>query len=333
MPFIIAEVGSNYKSLQDCLDSISMAKQVGADAVKFQLYTFNELYGFDPWREDIKDLETRANAEDVDGVRISCAMEKHELPKDWLPKLKEKADAVGIELMCTAFSPEGLEYVDRFVKRHKIASSEISHVPLLNAARKTKKPVIISTGGASPTDIALALNYSERVLTTLLYCVSVYPSTNVDLQGITKLREEFNLATGYSCHTAEWTTPVLAALHYGAEVIEKHFKLRDMDTPDNPHSILPDDFKLMARKIEGSTFVPMPRPDESDMKTLHKRRLIATSQIPKGFTLNFGFNYGIYRSKVSDRRGLTGFLWEIPNGRQATKDILAGDPIGPSDFI
>jgi len=304
--FIIAEVGSNFLSFEDAKNSISLAKQCGASAVKFQLFSPKDLYG--------------QGSEDT------------LLPLDWIPKLKEKADACGIEWMCTAFSPLGVEAINPYVKRHKIASAEITHIGLLRAVRETKKPCIISIGAASHGDIALALNELGRDQISLLYCRANYPARNIDLRAIPKLRETFGINTGYSCHSSEYWPAVTACLHYGATILEKHFKIREMNTPDNPHSLLPEEFKKMVELIKSDPPIQMPDPSEKEMLLKHKRRLIALSDINPGEVFEFGKNYGIYRSQIEDMHGLSGFAWEEINLKPAKKPLKFGDPIGPGDF-
>lgn len=311
MTFIIAEVGSNWSSFEDCKDSISMAKRCGADAVKFQMFNQTEMLGYG---------ETSPLG----------------VVPEWLPKLKEKADSCGIELMCTAFSPEGLKYVDQFISKHKIASSDLCYVDLLTAAKNTGRTFYLSTGASSLDDIQEALDNLQDGYgfpsMALLYCVSSYPSTNINLAHITVLRRRFDIPIGYSCHTSDWRTAV-GAFYHGASVIEKHFKLRDMDTPDSPHSILPEDFKKMCDAIkEGKDSITFPHPSEIDMLKRHKRRLIATKHICKGASLIYNENYGCYRSLVDDLEGMSGFAYNEVNGKLSAKDLKPGDPITPTSI-
>lgn len=322
MTFIIAEVGSNWKSLEDCLDSIASAKECGADAVKFQMYSAEELYG--------KTTEEVGCAGQPGIMDIPIEM-KGILNPAWLPKLKEKADSCGIELMVTAFSVSGLNYVDHFVSRHKIASSDLCYVELLSRAATTGRPIYLSMGASSLSDIDKALHYTGP-LTTLLYCVSSYPSTNINLAHITVLRRRFDIPIGYSCHTSDWRTAV-GAFYHGASVIEKHFKLRDMDTPDSPHSILPEDFKKMVDAIrEGKDSITFPHPSEIDMLKRHNRRLIAVKPIGKGEALVYNQNYGCYRSLVDDLEGLSGFKYHEVNGKLSAKVLNPGDAITPTSI-
>lgn len=306
MTFIVAEVGSNFTSFEEAKDSITMAKNCGADAVKFQMYTNEEMYGFTVTKNSSIDW-------------------------DWVPKLKVKADSVGIEFLCTAFSPEGLKYLDPFVKRHKIASSDLSYPDLLIAAKNTAKPVFLSTGGSSFSDISMAKNYLDPNQTVLLYCISHYPSSNVNLFCLDKLKE-LGLPVGYSCHTSDWYTPVSAVKHHGAAVIEKHFKLREMDTPDAPHSLLPDDFKKMVDAIRGEVTCHFPDPQEKEFVLKHKRRLIATKDIQEGEILIYNENFGCYRSLKDDPYGITGFAYIHVHGKIARVAIKQGDSITPASF-
>lgn len=310
MTFIIAEVGSNWTTLQDCMLSISMAKKCGADAVKFQVFDHEDLWGYN----------------------TSLVPHKMFQIKEWLPLLKEKADACGIEFMCTAFSPELVKAVDPYVKRHKVASSDLSYVELLRAIRETGKPVLLSVGASATLDIQAALSVLDKSDVTLLYCVSSYPCRDVNLFAIDELGEKFkDHDIGFSDHTTDIIyTPLAAVRHHGATVIEKHFTvLPDANTPDRPHSLTVDEFKTMVDYIRGNKSAQIgPTPSEKDMVLRHNRRLLATRDIAVGDTLEYGVNYGAYRSLVDDATGLSPFLSSKIDGRVSRKDHRVGDPIG-----
>lgn len=326
MTYIVAEIGSNWTSFDDAKDSIAMAKNCGADAVKFQMFTKEELTGFPPLIKEVRNDET-GQMEPVDRKLYS------EMPRDWLPKLKEKADAVGIDFLCTAFSPEGLDYVDPYVSAHKIASSDLSYPALLERAKGKGKAVFLSTGASSLSDVALALALLDKSQTTLLYCVSAYPAKDVNLFAIDVLRNKFNVDVGYSCHTTDIHTAVHASHYHQALVIEKHFKLRDMATPDNPHSLNPDQFKEMVRRIkEDDRTVHFPDPSEKAMLLMHNRRLVCIKDVAEGEALIYGKNFGCYRSLKEDIKGLSGFAWQHVNGKTAKVAFKAGDTIGPLEF-
>lgn len=303
MAFIVAEVGSNWHCLADCLSSIDSAKASGADAVKFQLFSHKELYGYH-------------------GPNSLYAMEP-----GWVPILAKKAEDCGIEFMCTAFSPEGLRFIDPYVKRHKIASSELSYPELLIDVRKYEKPVILSTGGASFGEISQALKILEYSRVSLLHCVSAYPATNVNLFRLEALRG-LGKDVGYSCHTDDYMTCVYAAKLFGATIIEKHFRLDGIkDTLDFSHSITPKDFKTMVRLIshDAQSYIE----PQVDAATMYRRRLVATKDIKAHDKLIYGDNFGVYRVKEPDFDGISGFAANRVDGLSASIPLSQGQPIGP----
>ena len=343
-PYIIAEVGSNWTSFEHAKDSISLAKQCGADAVKFQAFTYSALYG-SSMKEVVRariEATGRYNSDVVMALESKNIQDELDtaLPLDWLPKLKEKADACGIEFMCTAFSPELVKAVDPFVAVHKVASSDLSYPQLLDAVAKTGKPIILSTGASSRGDIALALNAlgSAQDRTVLMYCSAAYPSRRHNPYLMRELREHFGRPVGFSDHSTDVIfAPLFAAREMGAVVIEKHFTaFPELDTPDRPHSLDADGFKCMVDYIRGKREGGLnPTSEEKPMFLRHNRRLVATRDIPQGEMLQYGINYGAYRSLQDDDRGLSPFFWNHekgPEAKRASHAIARGKGIGPGDF-
>lgn len=319
-PFIIAEVGSNWTSFAEAKDSISFAKQSGADAVKFQLFTEKDLFG--------------------PGMRGSWSEEKsgqHQLPMDWLPKLKEKADACGIEFMCSAFSPELYDVVDPYVSVHKIASSELTYPQLLEKVKSKRKPIILSVGASSKGDIASAMQVLQGSQVVLMYCSAAYPSRMSNIFCMQDLKDTFGIPVGFSDHSLEVCYPALSAVHhFGAVAIEKHVNFTNRNTPDSAHSLSQDEFTLMCDFLHGKrdykTFNPMP--EERDMFLRHNRRLIAIKDINVGDTFRFGHNFGAYRSLKEDAKGLIPFAWEeVAKSTGAKRAVKAGDGISTEDFL
>jgi len=318
MTFIIAEVGSNWEDFSDCIVSIEQAKVAGADAVKFQLFSFEELYGWNDWK--------------------TGELENYHLDHEWLPKLAQHAKAIGIKFMCTAFSPEGVAAVDPFVEMHKVASSDLTYPQLLEAVAKTGKPVLLSCGASSRGDIEQALARLPKERTTLMYCVSAYPARSVDIEVLHELLKACTGPVGFSDHTTDIYGAPVAAARFGAEVIEKHFTaFPHLDTPDRRHSLTPDEFKRMVDRIRGRDEPRLgPTFEESAMFLRHNRRLVAVRDIQPGEVLRFGQNYGAYRTLQDDTRGLSPFLWNHeqygPEGKRAAVTIGRGKGIGPGDF-
>jgi sialic acid synthase SpsE len=303
-PFVIVEVGSNWQTLEHCLKSIEVAKECGADAAKFQVFDYEDLYGFHPHGYDLYSASSHPM------VQI----------KGWLPELKAKADAVGIELMVTAFSPELVAAVDPYVSVHKIASSDAAWPQMLEAVAKTQKPVLVSFGGKMQDEIDTALSYLadargswENILP--LYCVAAYPADFYDLAAARRF-------FGISDHTLGYTA-VVEAWRNGAHCIEKHFTaFPDLGTPDRPHSLTPQQFKRMVDILRDRPV----ETEEAAMFLRHNRRLIATRDIHQGEMLLYGQNYGAYRA-FQDCEGRTPFSWKEIEGSAAAKAYRRGDCI------
>lgn len=227
MTFVIAEAGVNHSGdIQEAMRLIVAAKRSGADAVKFQHFNSQRLWGDDR----ITHLEL--------------------LPKH-LVMLKEQADSLGIEFMCTAFDCESLEEILPLIKRIKISSGCIVDKALLSMARDTSLPVIISTGMAALDEIENALDVIERMEVTLLQCTSIYPCppSQANLAVMRELSWSYCVDVGLSDHTTTISVPIAAAA-LGATVIEKHLTLDRLSRgPDHKASIEPDDFREMVKGI------------------------------------------------------------------------------------
>lgn len=307
-PFIIAEVGSNWSTFEHAKDSISLAKACGADAVKFQLFTAEALYG------------------------MNC-IDIRSLPIEWLPKLAEKARAVGIEFMCSAFSPELLEAVDPFVNYHKLASSEMCHTLMLDKLKKFNKPTIISTGAQTQRDILGMLHYVTGLPVTLMYCEASYPSRNVNLDVFYRLKNHVfrDYDWGFSDHTLDVIETPRRAVRMGAICIEKHVNFAGVTSPDSPHSLSTKEFQTMVKALREQLEPEVgPTIDEEPMLLRHKRRVIAISDIKAGDTLRLGQNYGIYRSLKDDVFGAHPHYAKEMDGKTVNCDIKAGDGIAIS---
>lgn len=311
-PYIIAEVGSNWTNLEDCLLSIRAAQACGADAVKFQIFDDMALYGYpNPWHD-----------------------KKYNLPEKWLPILKYEADFYKIDFMCSAFSPELAKAVDPFVKVHKVASCEMYHTRLLETLNSLGRPVILSTAASTEADVTLALRYLRSVDTCLMYCVGAYPAKMIDLRNI-RLLHDLNGMAGYSDHSLDVATIPTLAVSFGAQIIEKHFTAIGGNTPDSGHSLNLREFKMMVESLRGNEPPAYlgPQPDELDIIMKHKRRLKVIAPIKAGETLKEGINYGAFRSLKDDQLALNPLTSiDSVNGFVVTKDLESGDPVSPEAF-
>ncbi len=301
--YVIAELGSNFKSDTDLLNSISLAKHCGADAVKFQYLTPGELYG-----------------------------PTYEINKVFpLGILKAKADAVGIDFLCSAFSPEGVREVNKFVPCHKIASSEMSHVRIIEAVKATGKPVILSTGGYFIKDIERSLKHLEGYPCILMHCNLKYPTKFVDLFKFQSLMALWPGPLGYSDHTTSVDAVPVLMMNMGVTVYEKHFNPFDYtDTPDAPHALNAEEFQVMVSYFKGD---PKPYTEENEARVKYVRRVLALKDIMAGEVFKEGENVGIFRPRADDARGANPFAIERINGKSAGRSILAGEGVSVADAI
>jgi sialic acid synthase SpsE len=304
--YVIAEVGSNWKTHDDLINSINMAKAAGADAVKFQYFRREELYG---------------PAYELDS----------EFP---LEKLASKARFIGIDFLCSAFSPEGVARVDPFVEAHKVASSEMAHIRILEAVKKTGKPVILSTGAYHCDDIKRSIDFFGKYTVIPMHCNISYPTKLTDLKKLQRMLYHklvgIGKVWGYSDHTLSIdAVPAFLCGILGASVYEKHFNPFDLtDTPDAPHSLNQNEFKIMCSYLNGQ---PIDGTEENEARLMHVRRIIALRDLKPGDTLKEGENIGIFRSKKPDTNGASPFLIRQLEGKSVNREIQLGDGVSVSD--
>lgn len=322
-PFIIAEIGSNWKTLDDISISIQSAKNAGADAVKFQLYNEFAMYG--KWTIVMQ----KAGGDFVRADMIG------ELQTEWLPKMKAQCDRLGVEFMCSAFSPELYDIVNPFVNIHKVASAELSHIRILEKLRGYGKPVILSTGASGVNDVEAALKALKGLDVTLLYCVASYPANDINLANIKEMQKVFGCKVGYSDHSLDTCVIPRQAVLEGACVIEKHVTaFPDMDTPDRPHSLTMPQFKKMVDVIRNEQIPSLGwTQEEQDMISKHNRRLIVIKDMKAGEDFKEGVNFGIYRALTPQLTALSPFAINSVIGKKAMRDMKAGDGIGPQDLF
>lgn len=251
-PYLIAEVSANHNgSIDRALKLIEIAKEKGADAVKFQTYTADTM---------TLDLNTGDfkidNGGLWDGQSLYDLYKKAETPFDWMVKLFEKGKEVGITVFSTPFDDTAVELLEKLnTPMYKVASFELTDHELLKNIAKTKKPVILSTGLGSFQEIEESVNVlrdngSKNI--AVLHCVSGYPTPTSDLNlaTIKDLRNKLNLITGFSDHTKGINASV-AATAFGAKIIEKHLiDSHQTDSADKEFSINPDELYLLSSSIK-----------------------------------------------------------------------------------
>ena len=249
--FIIAELSANHMNdFNIASKTIEAMAWAGADAVKFQTFTPDTItLNCDNEYFQIKQGTI------WDGQVLYDLYEKAYTPWEWQPKLKKIAEDLGLVVFSSPFDKTSVDFLeDMDVPAYKIASFEITDIPLIEYVASKGKPVIISTGIASLEDIELAietcLNAGNNQI-ALLKCTSSYPSPldEINLKTIPDMIEKFGCVIGLSDHTLGGEVSA-AAVALGANIIEKHFILdRTMGGPDSEFSMEPEEFKQMVDSI------------------------------------------------------------------------------------
>jgi pseudaminic acid synthase len=288
--YVIAEAGANHnRDLGTAFRLIEAAAAARADAVKFQTYTAEGLYS--RRTPDMKYLKDKGLVGDQESVWE--LIKRVEIPWEWHADLARHAREVGIAFFSTPFEDAAIDILEEVgVPAYKIASYEVTHLPLIERVARTGKPLLISTGMASLGDIERALDTASAAGATdllVMHCAVNYPPrfADINLRAITTLRSAFQIPIGWSDHTMGHTADVVAVT-LGACAVEKHFTLsRDQAGPDHPFALEPQELAEMVtaiREAEESLGSSVKRVTtaEADLFRLGRRSLVAARDIPAG---------------------------------------------------
>lgn len=249
--FIIAELSANHlQKFDNAVKLIKAAKEAGVDAVKLQTYTPDTI------TIDCDNEYFRIKQGTLwDGKILYQLYKEAYTPWEWQPKLKEIAEREGLIFFSSVFDKSAVDFLEKIgVPAYKIASFEITDIPLIEYVASKGKPVIISTGIATLSDIEEAVNACKRMgnnQIALLKCTSAYPAPleEINLRTIPNLAETFKTVVGLSDHTLGISVPI-ASVALGASIIEKHLTLdRKLGGPDAAFSLEPSEFKAMVKSI------------------------------------------------------------------------------------
>lgn len=249
--FIVAELSANHNgSLENALETIKAAKRAGADCIKLQTYTPDTMT-IDSKKDDFR-LKQRTIWDDKYFYEL---YQEAYTPWEWHRQLFKAASAEGLICFSSPFDFTAVDLLEELnVPAYKIASFEITDIPLIEYVASKSKPILISTGMAELEDIELAVAVCRNVGNNdiaLLKCTSSYPAPieEANLVLIKDLAERFGVITGLSDHTMGNTAPIVATA-MGAKIIEKHFILdRSVGGPDASFSMNEKEFTDMVKSI------------------------------------------------------------------------------------
>jgi len=247
---IIAELSANHNgSLETALKTIKAAKRAGADCIKLQTYTA------DTMTINSKKDDFTINGTIWEGENLYNLYEQAYTPWEWHKTLFEAATEEGLICFSSPFDKTAVDFLEELnVPAYKIASFEITDIPLIEYTASKGKPVIISTGIAEQEDIELALDACRRMGNndiSLLKCTSSYPAPieEANMVMIKDLAERYNVISGLSDHTLGSTVPIVATA-MGAKIIEKHFILdKSIGGPDASFSMDETEFTEMVKAV------------------------------------------------------------------------------------
>lgn len=249
--FIIAELSANHNgSLETALETISAAKRAGADAIKLQTYTADTL----TIKSDKSDFLLK-HGTIWDGKYLHDLYKEAYTPWEWHKALFDRAESEGLICFSTPFDFSAVDFLESLnVPAYKIASFEITDIPLSEYVAKKGKPIIISTGVATLSDIEDAVNCCRSVGNNniiLLQCTSSYPAKpeTANLLMIQDLANRFDVLSGLSDHTMGIIAPIVS-VSLGAKVIEKHFIIdRNIGGADSSFSLNEKEFLEMVSSV------------------------------------------------------------------------------------
>lgn len=248
--FIIAELSANHNgSLDNALATIKAAKRAGADCIKLQTYTADTIT-LDCDKEDFIIKGTI-----WEGKNFYSLYKEAYTPWEWHEELMKVAKEEGLVCFSSPFDKTAVDFLETLnVPAYKIASFEITDIPLIEYVASKGKPIILSTGIAEQADIELALDACRRMGNSdiaLLKCTSSYPAPidEANMCMVKDLAERYGVISGLSDHTMGATVPVVATC-FGAKIIEKHFILdRSIGGPDASFSMNEEEFTAMVNAV------------------------------------------------------------------------------------
>lgn len=326
--YIVAELSANHnQDFKQALELIKAAKKAGADAVKIQTYTPDTI------TIDCDNRYFRIGKGSLwEGKNLFQLYQEGFMPWEWQPELKKAADDLDMTLFSTPFDRTAVDFLeDMEVPAYKIASFELTDLPLIEYVAKTGKPVLLSTGMATEQEIKDAINTVRKTgneQVALLKCTSAYPAPpeEMNLRTIPDLLKKFNVPVGLSDHTLGWVAPV-AAVALGASIIEKHFTLSRADPgPDSVFSAEPPEFSEMVRAVRSTELalgnVRYGVLKHEEMNVMFRRSLFVTRDIAAGEE----FSVDNIRS-IRPAYGISPKYLSKIIGKKAKKPVVKGTPL------
>lgn len=335
-PYVIAEIGANHNGDMDLAKKmIDVAKECGADCVKFQSWSKNSIFSKKVYEDNYFLRDDYRNRTDF---TLESIVDKYHIGIEQHKMLKEYCDSLGIEFNSTPFAKEEVDLlVDELkVPFVKVASMDLNNIPFLEYIASKKVPVVISTGLCELSDVdeavkTLKINGCPEII--LLHCVSIYPPKDeqVNLNNIDMLRNTFGCKVGYSDHTLGVIAPIMS-ISKGVCIIEKHFTLdKEMVGWDHKISANPEELKIIcdASKVGYKMLGSYSKVVNEDLerREAFQRSIVAARQIKKGEIIT--------KEDLDYKRpgsGIPPKYYKFIVGKEAKRDLCYDEIIQMEDF-
>lgn len=323
-PFIVAELSGNHNGEFDrALRLIEVAAECGVDAVKLQIYTPDTL----SLPDQGDDFVVNADELTWKGRKSRELYELAHTPPEWSAELFEKGRSLGLVMFSSVFDIEGVELLESLdTPIYKVASPELTHLPLIDRIIETGKPMILSTGASEQEEVEHTVAFLRRrnalQRTVILHCVSVYPASpeTLNLRTMQDIATRFGVITGLSDHSLG-SAAAIAATALDASVIEKHLTLDRSDGgPDAFFSLEPEELRDLVKgcavAFASMGSVQYGLTSEERKFAIHRQRFVTAKQIKKGEALG-PENLRSIRSP----KGIPTYKFERVYGQVAKRDL------------
>ncbi|MEK6982305.1 MAG: N-acetylneuraminate synthase family protein [Candidatus Micrarchaeota archaeon] len=286
--FIIAEVGSNFDgNLDKAKKMADLAKQCGADAVKFQSFITEKIIN-----KIAFETGSQADFQKKWKKSVSEVYKSAEFPRSWHKEISDYCKKIGIIFLSAPYDLEAVDLLEEInVPAYKIGSGDVTFVQLIDYIASKGKPVLMATGASTMEEITEAVNIIKKykVPLLLMQCVTNYPTPFEDsnIRAMATLEKTFGVPVGYSDHTPGSTVPILSVA-FNCCAIEKHFTNdKSLPGPDHPFALDVPEFTAMVRDVRnaekalGSPIKDI-YPSEEKTKIVQRRSIFAAKDITKG---------------------------------------------------
>jgi len=336
LPYVIAEIGSNHNGDMDLARQlIDSAKRAGADCVKFQSFTKDTIFSKKTYEENYFLADDYRNRDDYTLEEI---VETFAVSEQQLLEMRDYASEVGIDFASTPFSKHEADFLVDTLDADfiKIASMDANNYPFLEYVAKKGKPIVLSTGLCTLSEIDKAIQVIEEAGNTeivILHCVAIYPPEDeqVNLKAMDSYRTLYPYPVGFSDHSLGTAIP-LASIALGACLVEKHYTL-DKEMFGWDHKVSADESDMKVIVEDGQRIFTalgnsrIRAPESPERMRAFRRSIVAAKKITKGAVITEDM---IDYKRPAD--GLAPQYHEFVVGKQANRDIEYDEIINLEDF-